>query len=137
MIAYLVCHAILLLGQLGLYIAFFFSKTDSVLVLETIYGVLAFVNLGAPLVGGCLWCYAQCQLGGFPYRSEEARMKAGRIGWTFLGWTLGRFVYGALPVIAADEGVLYRFEAKPWVFGVLVSAFFIVGEVVPYVAVIG
>lgn len=136
MIAYIVCHAFLLLGQLGMYIAFFFTKTYTLEVLKTIYGVLAFINLGAPLVASCMWCYAQCQLGGFPYRNEDARKKAGRIGWTFFGWTVGRFIYGALPVIAADEGVLYRFEAKPWAFGVLVSAFFIVGEVVPYIAVV-
>jgi len=136
MIGYLVCHAILLLGQLGLYLAFLFSEGSSVVVLDSIYGILAFINLGSPVVAAAVWCYTQCKLGGFPYRNADAMDKARRVGWTFTGWTVGRFIYGVLTVISADEAVLIRFEAKPWAFGVLISAFFIVGEVAPFIAVV-
>lgn len=162
MIGFLVVNSALYIAQIGLYVAVFTTRTQQDAILQVrvfarlpmrrsshfapqsplppqaIYVVIAFLNLCIPFALCVAWCVYAVIFAGFPYRSAQARRAVNRINRLVIGWTLGRVVWAAIAVLAANDTLVQAVQAQgDWLFALVTGTVFVVAEAVPYLASLG
>ncbi len=133
-VVFLSGNSLLYLVQIGLYVWLFLAPAREEVILQTIYGILATLNLASIVAVLVLWLVLWCHFSGFPISTRVSRARLTRLRWMVVLWTFSRLVWGILAVVAVDEQLVHAMV--PWQFGVIIATVFLFGEVLPSVAVL-
>ena len=139
LIAYLVLVSLIYMVQLGLYVAVFTSRPEATATLfSAIYAVIAFLNLGIPLLLLFSWLVYAIMYSGFPYRSASRKRSWLRLSRLVALWTAGRVMWAAAAVLLANDWATTALASLGDAgFTVVTVTLFLLAELLPAVASLG
>ncbi|TMW55056.1 hypothetical protein Poli38472_013818 [Pythium oligandrum] len=141
MIFYLIFNGSLYVTQIILYTSLFLSDQHNIfrddqpnrlnVIPEMIFYVVAATDLFLPLIILSTWVYLTLSLSGFPFKSDSARLRLGRVGRLVMAWSIGRILYSVMTLLTFTKGWFNVERRNVSAQSMLLVAVFFVAELMP------
>mmetsp|Transcript_3050 Transcript_3050/g.4753 ORF Transcript_3050/g.4753 Transcript_3050/m.4753 type:complete len:573 (-) Transcript_3050:55-1773(-) len=131
MLAYLVFNVLLYSIQVALYSLLFFPSINENIELNLIYLTMASFNMGIPVAWSLIYFYLAIQFSGFPFASEDAKLRLWTLSRLGVLWTCARLGWGVTALTTVVQGWLIAAQQSSLFYTCVLISIFLLVEIIP------